>query len=471
LTRRGLLISAEGLDRSGTGNLLELLARWLERRGRQVEIVQSVSSVTVRRAASSRRTRPFLDRRVAALLAAADFERETLATVERNLAKGSIVLVDRYVWTAIARNVARGLEPRWSRHLYRFARRPDLSIYLRQAPDRALRLILEAGPRDGALWAATGALRPFLRRIVDELEALTSETDDDLEAGPAATLVLQGASSMASNLQSARDAVRPLITARSRKQAARSGKARSIPATAATGRSNRAVPLESSALDLPGPAPGAHGEPGYLIVLEGIDHAGRSTHGDLLQHYLRERGQAAVQTSFGESNVAGDVIRKAKAERGWDPRAVALLYAADLAERIDHVIRPALRAGFVVIADRYAYTPVARAVARGVDQTWLEGLFSFVPGPDIVLLLDIPSSIAVARASEGEPKDSAGRGPVRLDEYERFQDLVSWWFVDAAARLGFSTVQADRETIAVQSALRTRIAELIEAQPVAVALP
>src|SRR2546422_2080212 len=121
MTRRGLLITAEGLDRAGTGRVLDLLARWMERHGRRVEVVQSAPSDNVRRAAASRRSRPFLDARIAALLAAADFERSAGDTVRRGLTRGSIVLADRYVWTAVARDVARGLDPGWARNLYRFA--------------------------------------------------------------------------------------------------------------------------------------------------------------------------------------------------------------------------------------------------------------------------------------------------------------------------------------------------------------
>ncbi|HEY3072892.1 MAG TPA: dTMP kinase [Candidatus Limnocylindrales bacterium] len=457
MSRRGLLITAEGLDRSGTGRLLELLARWLERRGRTAEIVPPASSRSVRRAAASRRTRAFLDARVAALLTAVDFERGTEATVRRYLARGSVVLVDRYVWTAIAREVARGLDRGWSRNLYQFARRPDLSIYVRQTPDEALRRTVEDGSGNGILAAASGALRPFLGRVVDEIELLTEGADRDAGAIALRRLVLDGGAPISANGEAAREAVKPLIASSRRSRAG---------AKAVGGGSGNETTNERGKRA----ARSSHGERGYLLVLEGLDHAGRSTHADLLARHLREIGRPPVVTSFGESNIAGELIRRAKAERGWDPTAIALLYAADLAERIEHVIRPALRAGLIVIADRYTYTPIARAVARGVDQTWLEGIFAFAPPPDRVVLLDIPPSVAVARSADATIASTTDRDRARFEDYLRFQRRVSSWFADAASPLGFDVVAADREAEPVQRDIRAALGGLLDPEPLLVTL-
>ena len=94
------------------------------------------------------------------------------------------------------------------------------------------------------------------------------------------------------------------------------------------------------------------------------------------------------------SALAGDEIRDARRERRADPVEIALLDAADLAERIEQVILPSLRAGLVVLADRYCWTSMARAEARGVDPDWLKRLFAFVPTPDAVLYLDVPPAAA-----------------------------------------------------------------------------
>jgi len=156
--------------------------------------------------------------------------------------------------------------------------------------------------------------------------------------------------------------------------------------------------------------PGSHGERGVLLVLEGIDGSGRSTHVRLLDDRLRREGHGTTRTSLGTSLLAAQPIRRSR-ERGGDPHVTALLDAADLAERAALVILPALRAGLVVLADRYVYTPIARAVARGVDQAWLEGLHASMPAPDAVLYLDLDPGTALARRT-GE-----------LDAYEAGMDL------------------------------------------------
>src|SRR4249920_1520054 len=146
----------------------------------------------------------------------------------------------------------------------------------------------------------------------------------------------------------------------------------------------------------PAARPGAHGEPGVLIVLEGIDRSGRSTHVRRLEEHLRYAGWGVTRTSLASSLLSGDLIRNAKRDRHADPTETALLYAADLAERIEQVVVPSLRAGLVVIADRYRWTPMARAEARGVDPAWLVALFSFAPPPDAVFFLDVDAEASLA---------------------------------------------------------------------------
>ena len=133
--------------------------------------------------------------------------------------------------------------------------------------------------------------------------------------------------------------------------------------------------------DAPRAGIGGHGEPGALVVLEGIDRSGRSTHTRGLEERLRYLGRGVTRTSLGTAQLAGPAIRAARAARSVDARTMTILYAADIAERIEQVIAPALRAGLVVLADRYVYTPMARAAVRGIDEAWLGRLFSFAPPP------------------------------------------------------------------------------------------
>jgi dTMP kinase len=281
------------------------------------------------------------------------------------------------------------------------------------------------------------------------------------EPWPVPALVIEARRSPAATASTIRDAVKPLLAAaRGRSPAGghfdaqtddRSGNPRTTPDGPRT---------------LAGPRPGGHGEPGRLIVLEGIDHAGRSTHAGLLERYLRYAGRGVVRTSFGTSLIAGEVLREAKRDRGWDPAAMLLLYAADLAERLQHVIGPALRAGLTVIADRYAYTPAARAVVRGLAPAWVEGLFAFAPPPDAVLLLELPPSLAVARGRADRRADRGADGPLldsgQAGDYERFQGQVASWFADGVERFAFQRVNADRDAQAVQASIRRSVGPLLD---------
>ena len=197
---------------------------------------------------------------------------------------------------------------------------------------------------------------------------------------------------------------------------------------------------------VPAAHPGAHGEPGVLFVLEGIDRSGRSTHVRRLEEHLRYAGRGVTRTSLASSQLSGDLIRAAKRDRHADPIETALLYAADLAERVEQVVVPSLRAGLVVIADRYCWTPMARAEARGVDPGWLDALFGFVPAPDAVLFLDVDAAASLARRIDDPDPYEAGLDlglsiDVR-ESYRLFGERLYACFDRYAGNAGFTRIAA-----------------------------
>ena len=190
-----------------------------------------------------------------------------------------------------------------------------------------------------------------------------------------------------------------------------------------------------------------HGQPGLFVVLEGTDRAGRSTHVRRLEQHLRYRGRGVTRTSLATSLLTAKAIRAAKRERRTDPVETVLLYAADLAERIEQVILPSLRAGLVVLADRYVYTPMARAATRGVDPAWLDRLFSFAPAPDLTLLLDVDAQTALARQGRHGPGRyeagmDLGLSSDALESFRLFQDRLHAWFEAHAAPYNFTRIEA-----------------------------
>jgi dTMP kinase len=193
-------------------------------------------------------------------------------------------------------------------------------------------------------------------------------------------------------------------------------------------------------------APGGHGEPGILLVLEGIDRSGRSTHARLLEAHFRHAGRGVARTSLTSSLIASDAIRRARRDGRSEPTAMTLLSAADLAERVEQVIVPALRAGLVVIADRYRWTPMARAEARGVDAGWLEDLFAFVPPPDAVLFLEVDAQTSLTRRDvDPDPYEAGvdlGLSPDLRESYRLFQERLATCFDRYATDEGFIRIAA-----------------------------
>jgi thymidylate kinase len=215
--RRGVLIAAEGLDGSGTSAGVEAIARWLERRGRRPLLVAWQRSRLVARSAGSARGRHVLTPRVAALLSAVDAAHWIGREVRDGLERGEVVLCDRYAWTGVAREIARGLDPVWVSGLYRFAPRPDLVILHRDAPGKALARALGAQRGSLRLEAAAGEFGNFLDRLVaaydDLAEAAAAALPDRGRHGPwpAEIVVVDPRSRVPVRGDAVRDALRRLF--------------------------------------------------------------------------------------------------------------------------------------------------------------------------------------------------------------------------------------------------------------------
>jgi dTMP kinase len=136
---------------------------------------------------------------------------------------------------------------------------------------------------------------------------------------------------------------------------------------------------------------------GKLIVVEGIDGSGKSTQIDLLSKWLQTRGKSVYFSEWNSSDLVKSTTRLAKQEHMFTPTTFSLLQSTDFADRWENRVLPLLKAGAVVLADRYAFTAFARDVARGVDPAWVRNLYSFAPMPDLVLYFRVPLDVAVDR--------------------------------------------------------------------------
>jgi dTMP kinase len=137
---------------------------------------------------------------------------------------------------------------------------------------------------------------------------------------------------------------------------------------------------------------------GKLIVIEGTDGVGRSTQITMLKEWLEQQGHAVLDTGLTRSGLVGKSIKRAKEGHTLGRITLSLFYATDFADRLENEIVPALRAGFVVLTDRYIYSLIARAMVRGLDPAWIRNIHRFALKPDAVFYLRIGVDELIPRA-------------------------------------------------------------------------
>lgn len=218
------------------------------------------------------------------------------------------------------------------------------------------------------------------------------------------------------------------------------------------------------------PAPGMESEalPGRLIVIEGTDGVGRSTQIALLKEWLEANGYAVLDTGLRRSGLAGRGIERAKRGHTLDPVTLHLLYATDFCDRLEKQIVPALRAGMVVLTDRYIFSIIARAAVRGVSRRWMESVFGFALVPDKVFYLDIDVEELTPRVlrSTGFDYWESGQDFLRGDDmyrnFVRYQTRLLAEFRRLAERYEFEVVDAHGTVGEIFDTLRTGIADVVE---------
>jgi dTMP kinase len=168
--------------------------------------------------------------------------------------------------------------------------------------------------------------------------------------------------------------------------------------------------------------------PGRLIVLEGTDGVGRSTQIALLREWIEGQGYAVQATGLKRSALAGKGIKEAMQGHTLGNLTANLYYATDMVDRLEKIILPALRAGFVVLTDRYIYSIIARATVRGVDPGWIRDVFGFAIVPDAVYYLqaDLPHLIPRVLNARGFNYWESGMDFLsNRDYYEAFMEYQS----------------------------------------------
>lgn len=205
------------------------------------------------------------------------------------------------------------------------------------------------------------------------------------------------------------------------------------------------------------------GYPGKLIAIEGTDGVGRSTQIHLLREWLEIQGYGVVETGWTRSELMQPTIDLAKSSNTLNKLTFVLLYATDFADRLEKEIIPALKAGFIVLSDRYIFTALARAGVRGVDRAWIRSLYGFAIAPHLVFYLKIDEKTLIRRVLQSRGMDFWESGmDMKLgdDIYESFrayQRSLLREYASMGDEFGFRLLDARRKVDVIQEELRRQI--------------
>jgi dTMP kinase len=211
--------------------------------------------------------------------------------------------------------------------------------------------------------------------------------------------------------------------------------------------------------------------PGKIIAIEGTDGVGRTTQIRLLREWLEIRGYGVVETEWTHSPLMQSTIELAKSSNTLNKLTFVLLYACDFADRLEKEIIPALKAGFIVLADRYIYTAIARATVRGVDSHWIRRLYGFAPAPHLVFYLRIDPDALARRVLENggisywESGMDMKLGDDIYDNFRAYQRQLLRAYGSMSEEFGFRPLDGRKSVARIQTELRRQVAEFLEQGP------
>ena len=207
--------------------------------------------------------------------------------------------------------------------------------------------------------------------------------------------------------------------------------------------------------------------PGRLIVIEGTDGVGRSTQLQLLRPWLESSGYAVVNTETTRSELAGSGLKEAKEGNTLGPITLNLFYATDFVDRYENQILPALRAGFIVLTDRYIYSLMARAIVRGADPDWMQSIYGLALKPDAVFYLRVGLEELIPRVLQGHGFDfwesgmDMRMGNDLFESFVRYQKLMLNEYEKMGQKYHFQMIDASQPVEQINAQLKQLIYPLL----------
>ena len=207
---------------------------------------------------------------------------------------------------------------------------------------------------------------------------------------------------------------------------------------------------------------------GKLIVVEGIDGSGKSTQIHLLEKWLRFNGLPVFLTEWNSSEAIKEVTSKGKKKEKLTPTTFSLLHATDFADRYEKNIYPLLRAGYIVLADRYIYTAYARDIVRGCNPLWVKKVYEYASKPDLVYYFRVPVDIAADRILSGRPRLKFYEAGMDLnlsndiyESYRIFQSKIIEQYDKMAAKENFAVIDGTQNIEQQQKIVREKFDEIV----------
>src|SRR5258708_24576573 len=209
--------------------------------------------------------------------------------------------------------------------------------------------------------------------------------------------------------------------------------------------------------------------PGRLVAVEGLDGSGKSTQIYLLKRWLEAEGVKVYFSEWNSSELVKSATSKGKKRELLTPTTFSLIHATDFADRYERHLLPLLRAGYVVLCDRYVFTAFARDVVRGCPPEWVRGLYNFAALPDLTLFFKADLEVSLNRILEGRPKLKFFEAGMDLrlssnpyESFRIFQGRVLEQYLAMSTEFNFNIIDANQRVEVQQGIVRQLVSQRID---------
>jgi len=209
--------------------------------------------------------------------------------------------------------------------------------------------------------------------------------------------------------------------------------------------------------------------PGRLIAVEGIDGSGKSTQIYLLQRWLELQGLKVFFSEWNSSELVKSATSRGKEERLLTPTTFSLIHATDFADRYERQLVPLLKAGYIVLCDRYKFTAFARDTVRGCSPDWVRRIYSFAALPDLTFFFKASLEVSLNRIMQGRPQLKYHEAGMDLglsseieESFRLFQGRLLKVYAAMKSEFGLIQVNANQTIEKQQEQVRQRLAKAID---------